>query len=196
MGEEEQKKVEEVKTQTVEETSKDVSEEKSVIPVVSDHKDSDSKPPPADEKAIVPVVTPPPAPAPEKKPSGGSIDRDVVMAKVEEDKKLALVKAWEESEKSKAENKACKKLSDVEAWEKSKKATLEAELRHMEEKLEKKKAEYAEKMKNKVAEVHKLAEEKRAMIEAHKGEELLKAEECAAKFRVTGHVPKKFLGCF
>lgn len=64
------------------------------------------------------------------------------------------------------------------------------------EKLEKKKAEYAEKMKNKVAEVHKLAEEKKAMVEAAKGEELLKAEECAAKYRVTGNIPKKLLGCF
>ena len=64
------------------------------------------------------------------------------------------------------------------------------------EKLEKKKAEYAEKMKNKVAELHKLAQEKRAMVEAQKGEQLLKAEESAAKYRATGHVPKKLLGCF
>ena len=62
--------------------------------------------------------------------------------------------------------------------------------------MEKKKAEYGEKMKNKVAEIHKAAEEKRAMIEAHKGEEILKAEECAAKYRATGYTPKKFLGCF
>lgn len=64
------------------------------------------------------------------------------------------------------------------------------------EQLEKKKAEYAEKMKNKVGEIHKQAEEKRAMIEAQKGEELLKAEEFAAKYRATGNTPKKLLGCF
>lgn len=64
------------------------------------------------------------------------------------------------------------------------------------EQLEKKKAEYAEQMKNKAALVHKEAEEKRAMIEAKRGEELLKAEEMAAKHRATGHVPKKVLGCF
>lgn len=196
MGEEEQKKVEEEKAQNVEETSKDVAEEKTVIPVSDDHKEPDSKPSPADEKAIVPVTAPPPAPEPEKKLSGGSLDRDIVLAKVEQDKKLALVKAWEESEKSKSENKACKKLSDIDSWEKSKKATIEADLKHIEEKLEKKKAQYVEKMKNKIAEVHKLAEEKRAMVEARKGEELLKAEECAAKYRATGYVPKKCLGCF
>lgn len=62
--------------------------------------------------------------------------------------------------------------------------------------MEKKKAEYAEKMKNKVALIHKQAEEKKAMIEARRGEEFLKAEEMAAKFRATGQTPKKVLGCF
>lgn len=64
------------------------------------------------------------------------------------------------------------------------------------EALEKKKAEYAELMKNKVAMVHKAAEEKRAFIEAKRGEEILKAEEMAAKYRATGLAPKKLLGCF
>lgn len=64
------------------------------------------------------------------------------------------------------------------------------------EKLEKKKAEYVEKMKNKIASVHKAAEEKRAMIEAKQGEDLLKAEEIAAKYRATQTTPKKLLGCF
>lgn len=62
--------------------------------------------------------------------------------------------------------------------------------------MERKKAEYGEKMKNKVASIHKQAEEKRAAVEAIRGEELLKAEEMAAKHRATGNVPKKLLGCF
>lgn len=62
--------------------------------------------------------------------------------------------------------------------------------------MEKKKAEYVEKMKNKVALVHKAAEEKRAEIEAKRGEEILKAEEIAAKYRATGTAPKKILSCF
>ncbi|GMN64224.1 hypothetical protein TIFTF001_033292 [Ficus carica] len=103
-----------------------------------------------------------------KKPSGGSIDR----------------------------GKAQKKFSSITAWENSKKAALEAKLRKKEEELEKKKAEYAEKMKNKVAFLHKKAEEKRAAVEANRGEELLKAEEMAAKYRATGNTPKKLLGCF
>jgi hypothetical protein len=51
-------------------------------------------------------------------------------------------------------------------------------------------------MKNKVAMIHKEAEERRAMVEAKRGEEVLKAEEMAAKYRATGHAPKKLIGCF
>lgn len=64
------------------------------------------------------------------------------------------------------------------------------------EELERKKAEYGEKMRNKIALVHKEAEEKRAMVEAKRGEEVLKAEEMAAKHRATNTTPKKLLGCF
>lgn len=62
--------------------------------------------------------------------------------------------------------------------------------------MEKKKAECAERVKNKAALLHKQAEEKRAMVEAKRGEEILKAEEMAAKYRVTGHTPRKAFGCF
>lgn len=51
-------------------------------------------------------------------------------------------------------------------------------------------------MKNKVVLIHKAAEEKRALIEAKRGEDLLKAEETAAKYRATGTAPKKLLTCF
>lgn len=65
------------------------------------------------------------------------------------------------------------------------------------EKLEKKKAEYAEKMRNQIAAVHKEAEEKRASVEAKRREEILKSEETAARHRSKGTTPaNKFLGCF
>ena len=51
-------------------------------------------------------------------------------------------------------------------------------------------------MKNKVADLHKEAEEKRATIDAKRREEFLKVEETATKFRVSGYIPKKILGCF
>ncbi|KAF3663353.1 Remorin [Capsicum annuum] len=147
-----------------------------------------------DSKALVVVEDKAPEPADEKKE--GSIDRDAVLARVATEKRLSLIKAWEESEKSKAENKAQKKVSAIAAWENSKKANLEAELKKMEEQLETKKAQYTEKMKNKIALLHKEAEEKRAVIEAKRGEDLLKAEELAAKYRATGTAPKKILGLF
>ncbi|KDP22286.1 hypothetical protein JCGZ_26117 [Jatropha curcas] len=169
------------------EPPKDVAEEKSIIPPPSEEKTEESK-------ELVPVEkTPEPA---ETKSSEGSVNRDAVLARVETQKRLSLIRAWEESEKSKAENKAHKKLSAIVSWENSKKALVEAELKQIEEKLEKQKAEYAEKMKNKIALIHKAAEEKRAIIEAKRGEDLLKAEETAAKCRATGTAPKKLLGCF
>lgn len=51
-------------------------------------------------------------------------------------------------------------------------------------------------MKNKIAMVHKQAEEKRAIVEAKRSEEILKAEEMAAKYNATRTTPKKLLGCF
>lgn len=67
----------------------------------------------------------------------------------------------------------------------------------MQEQFEKKKAACAEKMKNKVALIHKEAEEKRAVVEAKRGEDALKIEEMAAKYRATGTTPKKTtVGCF
>ncbi|XP_027343171.1 remorin-like [Abrus precatorius] len=125
-----------------------------------------------------------------------SADRDAALARVELDKRLALIKAWEESEKTKAENKAYKRHSAVGLWENSKKASAEANLKRIEEKLERNKAECVEKMQNKVAEIHRSSEEKRALIEAQKGEDFLKIEEKAAKFRTRGYPPRKCLPCF
>ncbi|MED6219398.1 hypothetical protein PIB30_035513 [Stylosanthes scabra] len=106
-----------------EEASKDVAEEKSVIP--------DTKP--EDEsKALVLVENPHVEEKAPEKPSEGSVNRDAVLARVATEKRLSLIKAWEESEKSKAENKAHKKLSAISAWENSKKASVEAELRKIE----------------------------------------------------------------
>jgi hypothetical protein len=58
-----------------------------------------------------------------------------------------------------------------------------------------KKAGYAEKMKNKIALLHREAEEKLDMAEAKHGEEVLEAEEMAAKYCATGLAPKK-IWCF
>ncbi|TYH03362.1 hypothetical protein ES288_A09G213500v1 [Gossypium darwinii] len=187
MAEEEPKKVETVtpSEQPPPEAPKDVAEEKSVIP-----------PPPSEEKPAESAALQKAAEPTEEKSTESTVDRDTVLARVATEKRISLIKAWEESERSKAENKAHKKLSSIEAWENSKKAALEAELKKIEEKLEKQKAEYVEKMKNKIALIHKEAEEKKAMVEAKRGEDLLKAEEIAAKYRATGTTPNKVLGCF
>ncbi|KAA8522385.1 hypothetical protein F0562_013254 [Nyssa sinensis] len=190
MEEEEPKKVEfetpPVKHTPVKEEKSpyDVVSEKSVVPLPDEKLSHSSKPPATFENPGV------------EKSSGDSIDRDAVLARLETEKRLALIKAWEDSEKTKAENKAYKKLSAIGAWENSKKAAVEAQLKKIEENFEKKKAEYAEKKNNKVAEIHKAAEEKRAMIEAKRGEDILKVEDTAAKFRAASQIPKKLFGCF
>ncbi|XP_009629650.1 remorin-like isoform X1 [Nicotiana tabacum] len=145
-------------------------------------------------KAVT-TMPPPQKTNPSTKNSKGSLDRDTALAQLNNDKKSAFIKAWEESEKSRVDNKAQKKLSKVAAWENSKKAHLEAKLKKLEERLEQKKAEYAEKMKNRAALIHKEAEEKKAMVNAKRGEQILKTEEMAAKYRATGQTPKKLLGC-
>jgi len=69
--------------------------------------------------------------------------------------------------------------------------------RWLQAKLEKKKAEYAEKMRNQVAAIHKEAEEKRTSVEARRREAILKYEDMAAKHRSKGTIPAtKFLGLF
>ncbi|CAN6970291.1 unnamed protein product [Brassica rapa subsp. trilocularis] len=195
MAEEEPKKV----TETV----NNVSEPSPSLPapaekaVAAPQEKPVAPPPPAsveekreDSKALVPIV----AKEVEEEKKEGSINRDAVLARVETEKRMSLIKAWEEAEKCKVENKAEKKLSSIESWENNKKAAVEAELKKIEEQLEKKKAEYVELMKNKIAQIHKQAEEKRAMIEARRGEEVLKAEELAAKYRASGTAPKKLFG--
>ncbi|KAM7525750.1 hypothetical protein LguiA_015652 [Lonicera macranthoides] len=93
-------------------------------------------------------------------------------------------------------NRAYRKLAAIGAWENSKRASVEARLKQIEEEIEKEKAEQVERMKNKMSEVHREAEEKRAMIQAQRGEDSLKIQEEAANFRATGALPKKLLGCF
>jgi hypothetical protein len=140
------------------------------------------------EAAVEPILS--------KSSEGGSLDRDAILVKVNTEKRLALVKAWEENEKAKAENKYYKSVSTITAWENTKKSSAETRMKRAEEKLEKQKAAYVEKMKNEIAIIHKQAEEKKAMADAKRGEDMLKAEESSAKYNATGQVPKKFFLCF
>ncbi|KAA3469945.1 remorin-like [Gossypium australe] len=86
---------------------------------------SSDPPPPPTEAAVEKSVTPPPpteekpadstekpteliekaVESTEKKSTEVSVDRDAVLARVATEKRISLINAWEESEKSKAENK-------------------------------------------------------------------------------------------
>ncbi|XP_037493394.1 remorin 1.4 [Jatropha curcas] len=123
-------------------------------------------------------------------------DKENELAKIEWDKRYALIKAWEETEKAKVENKTYKKLSALGSWETNQKAVLESQIRQHEEKLERKKVEFAEKMTNKIAEIQKEAEERKTMIEAKRGQDFLKVEENAARYHSLGYLPRRSLICF
>ncbi|XP_060205075.1 remorin 1.4-like [Lycium barbarum] len=150
-------------------------------------------------KVVTNTVTPQETDFSSKESSKGSLDRDIALSQLENEKRSSFVKAWEESKKSKVDNKAQKKLSKVAAWESTQKAKLEAKLKTLEDQLEHKKAEYAEMIQNKVALIHREADENRAVVDANRGQEFLKAEETAARYRATGQIPKKkllgFCGC-
>lgn len=126
----------------------------------------------------------------------GSLNREIVLAKLNQEKVLSLIKAWEDNVKAKSINRLGKKLAKISAWEKAKKARAEAHLQELEEKLEKKKASFVENMKNEIATIHRKAEEERAVAEANHGAQTLKAEEVAAKYRASGKLPRKYALCF
>lgn len=127
--------------------------------------------------------------------TGSSLNKDLVMAKLNKDKVLLLIKAWEENKKKRSYNRFSKRLAKLEAWEVGKKARAEACLRTSEEKLENERAACIEKARNKIALVQRIAEEKRALAEAHHGRQVLKAEEVAAKCRASGARPRRFFCC-
>ncbi|KAJ7951125.1 Remorin family protein [Quillaja saponaria] len=82
---------------------------------------TDPTPGPAkEEKALVPV---PPSEVKPVETKSLPVVQNIALADVEKEKKLSYVKAWEESEKSKAENKAQKNVSSVAAWENSKESS-------------------------------------------------------------------------
>ncbi|MCO5569958.1 hypothetical protein L7F22_023672 [Adiantum nelumboides] len=127
--------------------------------------------------------------------AGSSLNKDLFMAKLNKEKVLLLIKAWEENKKKKSFNRFSKKMSKLEAWEVGKKARAEARLRTSEERLENERAVCIEKARNKIALVQKIAEEKRALAEAHHGKQVLKAEETAAKCRASGARPRGLFCC-
>jgi len=123
--------------------------------------------------------------------------REAVLAKLNNEKNNTEIKAWEENKKANSLNKYNKKLSRIAVWENNKKTTAEARLKLAEEKLEKKRAAYVERMRNELAYAHKKAEEKKAKAEVKKGQDLLKVEEAAGNYQIHGGLPKweKLLQC-
>ncbi|KAF9623941.1 hypothetical protein IFM89_006668 [Coptis chinensis] len=165
------------------ETVKDVVQEKSVVGHAEEKVD--------DPKALAVVEK---VPDTEEKSSGGSFNGDLRRVKTE--KKLSLIKAWEDNEKAKADSRAQRTLGAIKLREDTKIADVEAQMKQIEVKLEKQKADAAEELKKKIALISKDTEGRRAMVESLRGKDFFEAEQRAAEYRAKNTVPKKLLGCF
>ncbi|KAG7650409.1 putative remorin [Arabidopsis thaliana] len=121
------------------------------------------------------------------------------LVEIEKEKRLALIDAWEENEKAKAQTKAYKEFCSIESWENNMKTALELDLKEMEENLQVEKTEYSKKIKKKIAEIEKIAEAKREKIEKQKEQESIKVEKISEKLIATpnAYPPNtKTCGCF
>ncbi|KAH7423446.1 hypothetical protein KP509_12G056000 [Ceratopteris richardii] len=105
--------------------------------------------------------------------------------------------AWEE-ERSKYVSKFAREEARIDAWENHQKAKAEAELKKLEMKLERLRAQATEKIMNKMAAAHLRAEEMRATARAHQAEQLAKALERANSLskRGSGYLSESLGVCF
>ncbi|VVA93611.1 unnamed protein product [Arabis nemorensis] len=120
------------------------------------------------------------------------------LAEIEKEKRLALIKSWEDNEKAKAQTKAYRELCSIESWENNMKAILELDLKKMEESLKVEKAEYSKRLKKKIPEIEKIAEAKREKIEKQKVQESIKVKKMSEKLSATpsAYPPNtKICGC-
>ncbi|KFK30636.1 hypothetical protein AALP_AA6G007700 [Arabis alpina] len=110
---------------------------------------------------------------------------------------LSVIKAWKEQKITKVTNKTQKKLLQISGWEKKKTTKIDSELASIQRKMDNKKLEKAEKLRKKKVAVHASAQEQKAKVQIRRAQEILDAEEEAARFQATGQVPKKpSLSCF
>ncbi|KAL0643772.1 hypothetical protein Bca4012_042062 [Brassica carinata] len=121
------------------------------------------------------------------------------FVEIEKEKTIALINAWEENEKAKAQTKAYKELCSIEAWENNMKTSLELDLKKMEENSEVEKAEYSKRFKKKIPEIEKIAEAKREKIEKLKEQKSINLKKMSEKLSANpnAYPPKtKTCGCF
>ncbi|KAG5381404.1 hypothetical protein IGI04_032874 [Brassica rapa subsp. trilocularis] len=110
---------------------------------------------------------------------------------------LSVIKAWKEEKITKVTSKTQKKLHEISGWENKKTRKIESQLASLQRKMDSKKMEEAEKLRSKKAAVHAKAQEKKAKVQTRRAQEILHAEEEAARLQATGQIPNKSsCGCF
>ncbi|KAI5061958.1 hypothetical protein GOP47_0022497 [Adiantum capillus-veneris] len=129
-------------------------------------------------------------------PSALGITTGEALARVNREEINSYIQAWEEKQRANTNNRFERAIAKVSAWENGKKAASEAKMRQSIQELERKKAIITEKMKNEMAEVHRLAQQKVAKANAKRQGELVRINEKAITFRSQGLRPTKRLLCF
>uniref|UniRef100_A0A1J3HP65 Remorin C-terminal domain-containing protein n=2 Tax=Noccaea caerulescens TaxID=107243 RepID=A0A1J3HP65_NOCCA len=110
---------------------------------------------------------------------------------------LSVIKAWKEQKITKVINKTQKKLLEISGWEEKKTTKIESQLAKIQRKIDSKKMEKTEYLRSKKAAVHAKAQEQKAKVQTRRAQEILDAEEEAARFQAMGQIPKKSsLNCF
>ncbi|KAG9456588.1 hypothetical protein H6P81_001096 [Aristolochia fimbriata] len=160
-----------------------------------------------EEKMVVPrpsaeefgdfVSTNPVQEAPEAKKTAEKTSKgDSPSAWNQPETRISVINAWVEFKKTKAEIEANKKLSNIQMWERMKITSKKDRLKQIKANLEAKKSKVFGNIENKMDIIHKVADEKRLMVDAERHEKHFKAEKMGAKYRATAFAPKKIVGCF
>ncbi|KAG2262333.1 hypothetical protein Bca52824_069412 [Brassica carinata] len=128
-----------------------------------------------------------------------SSNQNEKFVEIEREKSLALLNAWKENEKAKAQTKAYRELCSLEEWENNMKTALELDLKKMEENLEVEKGENSKRFKKKIPEIKKIAEAKREKIEKQKEKGTIKLKRMSEKLSANPNAyppGTKTCGCF
>ncbi|KAJ6843475.1 uncharacterized protein M6B38_296810 [Iris pallida] len=155
---------------------------------------------PVNPLAIVPASTENHRPATPAAPAdaapaaagiGGGAGQRASVRQVRKEEVESKIAAWEAAELAKVHNRFKREEAIITGWEDEQVEKATACLRKIERKLEEEKARAVERMRNDVAVARQKAEEKRASVEAKRGEKLARVLELGKLMKIVGKPPSK-----
>ncbi|MCO5600657.1 hypothetical protein L7F22_054772 [Adiantum nelumboides] len=125
-----------------------------------------------------------------------NITTEEALARVNREEIDSYIQAWEVKQRANANNRFERAIAKIAAWENTKKAASESKMRQSIHDLERKKAIIMERMKNELAEVHRITQQRIAKANAERQAELVRINEESTAYRTEGVRPTKSLLCF